>query len=157
MSFSKPIFMDLDVVEPPRIRVKYDLDEKILPRMYKSRIIRSIREAKRQHRLNGALIVFSSFKTNFDDYTITRERAERILSAIKFVDDDDKYTVDVIYTSFEKKMSMKERKRLDEQIKLAQSKPSQAHKITRLLEESARSWRIFHHRRRSPITKNYLR
>ena len=92
---------DIDVVEPPRIRVKYDLDEKISPRMYKSRIIRSIREAKRQHRLHGAAYVCSSFRTNFDDYTLTRERAEKILSAIDFKH-GKKYTTDVIYTTFQK-------------------------------------------------------
>ena len=45
-----------------------------------------------------------------------------------------------------KKMSKKERKQLDEQIKYYQQS-NQPVEIDRLLENSARTWKIFHHRR----------
>ena len=87
---------------PPRRRIRFDLDEKITPTRYKSRIIRSIREAKHQHRLNGAAYVYSTYLTNFDDNTMTIERATNIKSMINFTG-ELKYTLDVIYTQLEKK------------------------------------------------------
>jgi hypothetical protein len=110
--------INLDV-EPVRKKIKYDLDEKISPTRYKSRIIRSIREAKRQHRLNGAEYTYSTFLTNFDDNTMTLKRAADILLQFNFTK-EKKYTVDVFYTKFEKKMSKRERKQLDKQIKYYQ-------------------------------------
>ena len=96
-------------VEPAWIKIKYDLDEKISPTRYKSRITGSICEAKRQHRVNGAAYTYSTFLTNFDDNTMTLKRAADILSWLDFIK-NNKYTLDAIYTRFEKKNVQKRAK-----------------------------------------------
>ena len=85
---------------PSRRRIRFDLDGKITPTKYKWKIIRSIREAKYQHRLNGAAHAYSTYLTNFDDNTLMIKRAKDILSKIDFTG-KFKYTLDVIYTSME--------------------------------------------------------
>ncbi|KAL3865606.1 hypothetical protein ACJMK2_042978 [Sinanodonta woodiana] len=130
---------------PPRRRIRFDLDEKINPTKYKSKIIRSICEAKHQHRLNGAAYAYSTYLTNYDDNTLTMPRAKDILSKIPF-DGNLQYTVDVIYTSMEQKMSKRERKRLDEQIKYY--KNTRPDIVDQLLKGVAQTWKIFHHRKR---------
>ncbi|KAL3863723.1 hypothetical protein ACJMK2_005466 [Sinanodonta woodiana] len=132
------------VVEPPRRRIRFDIDDKIAPTRYKSKIVRSIREAKYQHRLNGAAYAYSTYLTNFDDNTLTMPRAKDILSKIPF-DGNLKYTVDVIYTSMQQKMSKKERKRLDEQIRYY--KNTRPDVVDVLLDNAAAIWKIFHHRK----------
>ncbi|KAL3832186.1 hypothetical protein ACJMK2_023849, partial [Sinanodonta woodiana] len=59
-----------------------------------------IREAKTQHRRNGAAATWSTYLTNFDDATLTHARASDILSRLDFT--NTKYTLDVIYTSLKK-------------------------------------------------------
>ncbi|KAL3885465.1 hypothetical protein ACJMK2_025521 [Sinanodonta woodiana] len=129
---------------PPRRRIRFDLDWKITPTRYKSKIVRSIREAKYQHKLNGAAYTYSTYLTSFDDNTLTMKRAIDILSNISF-DGNRKYTLDVIYTSMQQKMSNRERKQLDKQIRYYKNRPDI---VDALPENTAATWKIFHHHKR---------
>ncbi|KAL3858344.1 hypothetical protein ACJMK2_012937 [Sinanodonta woodiana] len=136
---------------PPGRRIRFDLDGKITPTRYESKIVHSIREAKHQHRLNGAAYTYSTYLTNFDDNTLTMPRAKDVLSEIPF-DGNRKYMLDVIYTSMQQKMSEKDRKRLDKQIKY-KNRPDIEDV---LLENTAATWKIFHHRKRASHGAVYL-
>ena len=72
---------------------------------------------------------------------MTLKRAADILLQFNFTK-EKKYTVDVFYTKFEKKMSKRERKQLDKQIKYYQrlNKPIE---IDRLLERTLGRGRYF--------------
>ncbi|KAL3885512.1 hypothetical protein ACJMK2_025565 [Sinanodonta woodiana] len=130
---------------PPRLRIRFDLDNKINPTRYTSKLVRSIREAKHQHILNGSAYAYSTNLTNFDDNTLTMPRAKDILSKISF-DGNLKYTIDVIYTSMEQKMSARERKRLNKRIQYY--KNTRPGYVEQLIEGAAATWKIFHHRKR---------
>ena len=64
----------------PRRIIHFDLDDKITPTKYKSKIVRSFREAKHRDSLNGSAYTYSTFLTSYDDNTLAMKRAKDMLS-----------------------------------------------------------------------------
>jgi hypothetical protein len=145
--YMKKYLSKLDIVEPARIRRRFDLDCPINPLKHRSQIINGIREAKRIYRENGAAYVFSSYLTTRDDNTMTMERAREILSLIDFGTPQNprRYTIDSSYLTFYKVPTERQRVRRQQDEIIAQlfgMEPAEGN------NSIGKSWRIFHHRNR---------
>ncbi|KAK3603842.1 hypothetical protein CHS0354_042849, partial [Potamilus streckersoni] len=102
----------IDVIEPARIRRRFDLDGRINPTEYRAHIISSIRTVKNMYRTNGASYVYSTYKTNNEDARLTMERAQEILSRVDFgtIDRPRRYHLQSSYLTFRETPSRRQRR-----------------------------------------------
>ncbi|KAK3601214.1 hypothetical protein CHS0354_004415 [Potamilus streckersoni] len=103
----------VDVIEPTRVRRRFDLDGRINPTEYRAHIISSIRTVKNMYRTNGASYVYSTYKTNNEDARLTMERAQEILSRIDFgtTEFSRRYHLQSSYLTFRETPSRRQRRR----------------------------------------------